>query len=918
METDTPTARPAPAGGSALALAAAEQRGALMSYATRLLEGAAGAAGEVVETALRDVAAQPGEAGERMEEQVARTMFAAVRRGVLARLRSEGIVQRPAAPDGEAPGATLEERIERLTPKQREAVWLKFSHGFGYEAISGIAGLSLHNVSFLLHSALTNLREAMAADGKVPAADDARVTDYVLGEMNESERGAFEGSLGHDAAAKTAVAEVRALVGELAQTLGGGGTTARRAKPAAETGERKRKGLVILAGVVGVTILAGGAWWWRGQTRRTASTATELGEEFRMKPDQWKIGRTRVDGASEGGIAKIGAGEGISRIKVVEPFVAIPPHLKKGKAVEEKRAAKPAEEDARVWPRGGGGGGGNRALGGGTAAVVAGPAAALAAQALEVNGETGAGRGNSAAATVVEPGGGQSGGLAAPTQGGSKAVSLPAVPGGAGGTPAEVTRGGAAAATPRAESQPVAATAAGAKAGDGAAPAEAKKAARGEDPDTAAMATLRAAVTAKRWPEPAEVGTQALLNYFPGESTATVVSEAEVAVAVEVVEAPWAPERKLVRVVVRAAPPKTPRAAIANLVLLVDVSRSMDAPNRLPLVQEAARRLLHDLRAEDRVAIVTYAGEARVALPPTPMARAADVRAALAGLRAEGMTNGAAGLRRAYDLARAGFIVGGVNRVVLCTDGDFNMGVTSEAELGALVAAEAKGGIGLGVFGFGRGRAIDPRLEALATKGRGGSGHVNSRREAERRMATEVNGWNATEVRGVQLGLAGDPARIAASRLVGHDESFLPPEDAGRKNMEVRELAPGEAITALFEIVPKVGGREGTGTGARGEADWLTLNIGYRAGVANGGEARSVRVPVGESGRRWAEASAEFKFTAAVAGLGLALRERPVDRAKLAAIVRWAEEAAVGSGPDPGGYREEFLALVREVRELAK
>ncbi len=213
---------------------------------------------------------------------------------------------------------------------------------------------------------------------------------------------------------------------------------------------------------------------------------------------------------------------------------------------------------------------------------------------------------------------------------------------------------------------------------------------------------------------------------------------------------------------------------------------------------------------------------------------------------------------------------------------------------------------------------ISQPLEALATKGRGGSGHVNSRREAERRMAAEVNGWSATEVRGVQIGLAGDPTRIAASRLVGHDESFLPPEDIGRKNMEVRELAPGEAITALFEIVPQVVGREGTGTGARGEGDWLTLNIGYQAGGASGGEARSVRVPVRESGRRWAEASAEFKFSAAVAGLGLALRERPVDRAKLAAVVRWAEEAATGGGPDPGGYREEFLALAREARELAK
>ncbi len=550
---------------------------------------------------------------------------------------------------------------------------------------------------------------------------------------------------------------------------------------------------------------------------------------------------------------------------------------------------------------------------------------------------------------MAEGGAGKSGGAVAAAQRGAKAATLPMLPGPAGKeAPAQAEKGPVGKAP---ETQGAAPSfIAGAKGGAGGAPrSTARGEPRGADVETDGMAALRAALAAKRWPAPEAVGAEALLNYFPAEST-VAVDESGVTTTVEVAEAPWAPERRLMRVVVRAAPPKTPRSATANVVLLVDVSQSMDGPNRLPLVQEAVRRLLHDLRPEDRVAIVTYAGEARVALPPTPMTRAAEVRAVLGALQAEGMTNGGAGLRRAYALARDGFIVGGVNRVVLCTDGDFNMGVTSEAELAALVEREAKDGVGLAVFGFGRGRGIDPRLEMLATKGRGASGNVNTRREAERRIAAEVNGWSATEAREVRVEFECDPTRVAARRLVGYDENFLPPDDIGRRSVQVGELAPGEAITALFEIEPRKAGvdagradasrgerqMEGRGTGERkagereadersaGErkaASGVTLRVSYTA-VANG-QRRTVSVPVVDTGARWPDASAAFKFSAAVAGLGLALRESPPAPERLAEVVRWVEEAAAmaggaGGGGDPGGYREELLALAREARDWAK
>jgi Ca-activated chloride channel family protein len=402
-----------------------------------------------------------------------------------------------------------------------------------------------------------------------------------------------------------------------------------------------------------------------------------------------------------------------------------------------------------------------------------------------------------------------------------------------------------------------------------------------------------------------------LLEQFPVDAEVPA-SVAPVAAAVEVAEAPWAPERQLVRVVVKAAPPAQKRTAAANVVLLVDVSGSMDAPNRLPLVQEVARRLVRDLGPDDRVALVTYAGEARVALPPTPVSRPSEIVAAIRALHAEGMTNGSAGLRRAYEVARAGLVPGGVNRVVLCTDGDFNMGVTSESELAALVEREEKAGVGLAVFGFGRGRQIDARLEALATKGRGGSGNVNSAREAEARVAAEVNGWRAARVRQVRVDLDCDPARVAACRLVGSEEGFLPPEAAGRRSLELSELMPGESATALFELLPTPDRRARMPQEALG----LTLRVGYA--LAEGGAPASLRVPVPAAGARFAEASAGFKFTAAIAGLGLALRESPLSRDRLNAVITWAEAAAADrSMYDPSGYREEFLALAREARELA-
>ncbi len=924
MEIETATSRATPVVGAALPVPGAAHRGALLRYAAMLLEDSAGQADEIVGVALAQVAESlaaevaaddhsggvdrtAGDNDERTVEQC----FAAVRSQALQRQRREGHVQRTAAAEGDEPAVSLAQRIERLTPKQREAVTLKFSHGFGYEAIAGITGLSVKNVGFLLHSALTHLREAAARGETVTVADDARVTDYVLGEMSAGEGNAFEGALRQDPSVKIAVNEVRALVGELRGLL-------ERTADARQRGKKRRRrsaaGLWrekwIWALAVGVVVIAVGAVWFSRQRSTPTGAIVNAGdgEEFRLKPDAWKLANARAEqGESEqrGSVSAMNQGRDRWR-----PGSAAP--------AEREGKAKPADDVAHVALAGSGGSGTGK-LG-------------MEAQGLAADGG-GAGAKESPEAPLTPAGAGKTGSEAsAPAGSASKAKdgaeeqltssattkAVGAEPGGGQHPPSRLAPASEGAVPPRAAKRAAGAAGGGAAAasGEAASAAAAPEATSAPGSQIASARELRRAIAAKRWPSPEAVSVEALLREFPTEATVPAEAPA-MAVSVETAEAPWAPGRRLVRVRLTAAPAQSVRSAAANVILLIDVSASMAAPNRLPLVQDAARRLLRALRPEDRVALVTYAGESHVALPPTSVAQAGAVRTALEALRAEGMTNGGAGLRRAYELAHTGFVTGGINRVLLCTDGDFNLGVTSETELAALVEAEARRGVGLGVFGFGRGRRIDPRLEALAAKGGGSSGNVNTPHEAERLMAAEVNGWQAAVARELTVEFACDPTRIVAGRWVGLAENFLPPEMIGRKRLQVAELPPGETLTALFEVIPSRGAD--SGPGGLGEGG-LTLRVGYTALDGRGGSVpRTLVAGVADGGTRWPEASADFKFSAAVAGLGLALGESPVVSEKLEAVVGWAEAAALDrTARDAGGYREEFLALAREAREFAR
>jgi len=291
------------------------------------------------------------------------------------------------------------------------------------------------------------------------------------------------------------------------------------------------------------------------------------------------------------------------------------------------------------------------------------------------------------------------------------------------------------------------------------------------DADTAGYANVRRMLRAGKKPPTDAVRVEELVNYFPYRYAAP--KNEAFAAALEVADAPWAAGRRLVRIGLKAREVSANERGAANLVFLVDVSGSMSGPTRLPLVKESLRLLVNRLRSDDHVAIVAYAGNSGLALASTPVAQSREIVEAIDVMTPGGATNGGLGIQLAYDIAKANFVAGGVNRVILCTDGDFNVGVTGEGELVRLVQEKAKSGVFLTVLGFGMGNLQDGRLEAIADKGNGSCGCIDSRREAEKLLGAQVNGTLTTVAKDVKLQVEFNPARVASYRLIGYENRLL-------------------------------------------------------------------------------------------------------------------------------------------------
>lgn len=457
--------------------------------------------------------------------------------------------------------------------------------------------------------------------------------------------------------------------------------------------------------------------------------------------------------------------------------------------------------------------------------------------------------------------------------------------------------------------------------------------------DAGSFGHVRRFVQNGRRPPREAVRIEELLNYFPYRyAPPAAKGDAPLAASFEVTEAPWAPTHRLVRIGLQAREVAARARAAANLVLVVDVSGSMNGPGRLPLVKDALRSLLTKLRPEDHVAIVTYAEQAGLVLPSTPVARAQEIAEALAGLAAGGSTSGTLGIRLAYDIAKANRVDGGINRVILCTDGDFKAGPTTENEVAKLVAEQTKAGVLLAVLGFGTGDLKGGILEKIAAKGNASYGTIDSRRDAEKILEAHVNGPRALIAKEVQIHVEFNPAHVASYRLLGYENRGWQQAEAKIGQANGGQIAAGHTVTALYEIIPAredakaarqnpdiedrrynfyAGVTDSTSSLNRSEAggrDLLTVNVRYKK--PDGVLSRRLDFPLSDVGAKFENASPDFKFAAAVAGFGMVLRESPhKGTTTLAQVVDWAE---AGLAEDAGGHRAEFVELARQLDTLEK
>ncbi|WP_018749231.1 vWA domain-containing protein [Chitiniphilus shinanonensis] len=432
------------------------------------------------------------------------------------------------------------------------------------------------------------------------------------------------------------------------------------------------------------------------------------------------------------------------------------------------------------------------------------------------------------------------------------------------------------------------------------------------DVDTGAYANVRRLLNQGRLPPADAVRVEELVNYFPYDYPA-VANGRPFAVHTEIAPAPWGTDKHLLRIGIKAQEIQRQALPPANLVFLVDVSGSMHSRDKLPLLQASLKLLARQLRAQDTVALVTYAGQSGVVLPPT-RDRAA-LLAAIDQLQAGGSTAGESGIRLAYATARQAYVAGGINRVLLATDGDFNVGVADVDTLKQLVARERASGVSLTTLGFGTGNYHEALMEQLADVGNGSYHYIDTLNEGHKVLVEEMTSTLATVARDVKIQIEFNPAEVAEYRLIGYENRALRREDFDNDKVDAGDVGAGHTVTALYEltlaggagrVAPLRYARPAAAGNSKGELAHLRLRYQPPAG----GASRLLEIPLQKRQVRpsFAAASDDFRFASAVAGFGQLLRGgRYVDDLDYAAVRRIAAGAR---GADPFGYRAQFEQLV--------
>jgi Ca-activated chloride channel family protein len=444
------------------------------------------------------------------------------------------------------------------------------------------------------------------------------------------------------------------------------------------------------------------------------------------------------------------------------------------------------------------------------------------------------------------------------------------------------------------------------------------------DVDTASYSNVRRFLDEEIRPPAGAIRTEEMLNYFR-YNYPQPTGEDPFSVNLEVSRAPWNPERELVRIGLKGRELPAEERGPANLVFLIDVSGSMDEPNKLPLLQRSLSALVENLSDEDRVAIVTYAGSSGLVLAPTEGAKKREILEAITNLRAGGSTHGSEGIRLAYETAREQFREGGNNRVILCTDGDFNVGVTNESELQRLIEKERESGVFLSVLGFGTGNLNDSTMELLANKGNGNYAYIDSISEGRKVLVEQMGSTLFTIAKDVKIQVEFNPERVAGYRLIGYENRLLAKEDFNDDKKDAGEIGAGHTVTALYEIIPAGQPVPGAPSvdplkyqrpeqdSASASNELLTVKLRYKA--PDGDKSKLIEIPLkADEIPAFDAASEDFRFASAVAAFGMKLRGSPE-----AGEISWSkiQDIARGAlGNDPGSYRAEFLTLVEKAKQL--
>jgi len=445
------------------------------------------------------------------------------------------------------------------------------------------------------------------------------------------------------------------------------------------------------------------------------------------------------------------------------------------------------------------------------------------------------------------------------------------------------------------------------------------------DVDAASYSNVRRFIASGQQPPQDAVRIEEMINYFDYDY-AQPENEHPFSINTEISAAPWNSKHKLVHIGLQGRDIAKANLPASNLVFLIDVSGSMADENKLPLLKTSFKMLTKELREQDRIAIVVYAGAAGCVLPSTSGANQRKIIDALDNLEAGGSTAGGAGIKLAYAIAKENFIEGGNNRVILATDGDFNVGEVSNEGMERLIEAKRKEGVFLTALGFGMGNYKDSKMEILADKGNGNYFYIDTILEAQKALVKEFGGTLFTIAKDVKLQIEFNPARVKAYRLIGYENRLLNDEDFNDDKKDAGELGSGHSVTALYEVIPvgvdskfsKVDDLKYQKTKVEPVTTTSNeiLTVKFRYKKPNGNTSQLIEHPLMDKSIALNQASDNFRWSAAVAGFGMLLRESEyVKDYRYEDVVQLAQQAR---GVDKEGYRAEFIRLVESVKSFAQ